>query len=188
MKQIVDKLNKIAKKINENVELSDRDLIIDSLDSITKAYGGTPNDSTLIADKLEDIAGVVHGGGGLSVYTCTLHCINSLTESFDFADVIIPTSHGFSAYAIDPETNYLMSAIDISAVVEPDESLDIVMFIQIVEGGLLACVLEGAAYSGTMLYDAINCSLVYDPDNDEVAIGCEQGKNAEITFEVGGVN
>ena len=55
MKQIVDKLNKIAKKINENVELSDRDLIIDSLDSITKAYGGTPNDSNLIVDKLEDI-------------------------------------------------------------------------------------------------------------------------------------
>lgn len=55
MKQIVDKLNKIAKKINENVELSDRDLIIDSLDSITKAYGGTPNDSTLIVDKLDDI-------------------------------------------------------------------------------------------------------------------------------------
>lgn len=55
MKQIVDKLNKIAKKINANVELSDRDLIIDSLDSITKAYGGTPNDSNLIVDKLEDI-------------------------------------------------------------------------------------------------------------------------------------
>ena len=55
MKQIVDKLNKIAKKINENVELSDKDLIIDSLDSITKAYGGTPNDSNLIVDKLEDI-------------------------------------------------------------------------------------------------------------------------------------
>ena len=51
----MDKLNKIAKKINENVELSDRDLIIDSLDSITKAYGGTPNDSTLIVDKLDDI-------------------------------------------------------------------------------------------------------------------------------------
>ena len=62
MKQIVDKLNKIAKKINENVELSDRDLIIDSLDSITKAYGGTPNDSNLIVDKLEDIAGVAHSG------------------------------------------------------------------------------------------------------------------------------
>ena len=62
MKQIVDKLNKIAKKINENVELSDRDLIIDSLDAITKAYGGTPNDSNLIVDKLEAIAEVASGG------------------------------------------------------------------------------------------------------------------------------
>ena len=64
MKQIVDKLNKIAKAIDENVELSDRDLIIDSLDSITKAFGGTPNNSNLIVDKLDDIASVVHGGGG----------------------------------------------------------------------------------------------------------------------------
>ena len=55
MKQIVDKLNKIAKKIDESVEIPQTDLIIDSLDAITKAYGGTPNDSNLIVDKLEDI-------------------------------------------------------------------------------------------------------------------------------------
>lgn len=190
MKQIVDKLNKIAKKIDGSVEIPQTDLIIDSLDAITKAYGGTPNDSHLIVDKLEDIYNNIGGGGGggLSVYTCTLHCHNGLDEPFDFADVIISESHGFSAYAIDPETNYLMPAINISAVVESGESLDIVTFIQVVEGGLLACVLEGAAYSSTMLYDAINCSLVYDSENDEVAIACEQGKNAEITFDVGGVN
>ncbi len=64
MKQIVDKLNDIAKAIDSNVELSERDLIIDSLDSITEALGGTPNDSNLIVDKLEAIAGVAHGGGG----------------------------------------------------------------------------------------------------------------------------
>lgn len=62
MKQIVDKLNKIAKKIDESVEIPQTDLIIDSLDAITKAYGGTPNDSHLIVDKLEDIAGVAHSG------------------------------------------------------------------------------------------------------------------------------
>lgn len=62
MKQIVDKLNKIAKKIDESVEIPQTDLIIDSLDAITKAYGGTPNDSNLIVDKLEDIAGVAHSG------------------------------------------------------------------------------------------------------------------------------
>lgn len=64
MKQIVDKLNKIAKAIDSDVTISNRKLIIDSLDSITKAFGGTPNDSKLIVDKLEDIASYVHGGGG----------------------------------------------------------------------------------------------------------------------------
>ena len=62
MKQIVDKLNKIAQAIDESVELPTSDLIIDSLDAITTAFGGTPNDSNLIVDKLEDIAGVAHGG------------------------------------------------------------------------------------------------------------------------------
>lgn len=64
MKQITDKLNKIAQAIDESVELPTTDLIIDSLDAITKAYGGTPNDSNLIVDKLEAIAEVAHGGGG----------------------------------------------------------------------------------------------------------------------------
>lgn len=58
MKQINDKLNKIAKAIDETVELPETDLITDSLDAITKALGGTPNDSNLIVDKLDDIAGV----------------------------------------------------------------------------------------------------------------------------------
>lgn len=207
MKQIVDKLNKIAKKINENVELSDRDLIIDSLDSITKAYGGTPNDSTLIVDKLDDIynnigpavsgnieitengeninvapyatATVnVSGGGGLSVYTCTLHCHNGLDEPFDFADTLASAP---SAYAIDPDTNYLMPASDIAAVVEPGESLDIVIFIQVVEGGFMGCVFDGE-YTSTMLYDAVNCRRIYDSNRDQTAIVCEEGKNAEITF------
>ena len=62
MKQIVDKLNKIAQAIDESVELPTSDLIIDSLDAITTAFGGTPNDSNLIVDKLDDIAGVAHGG------------------------------------------------------------------------------------------------------------------------------
>ena len=64
MKQIVDKLNDIAKAIDENVEIPQSDLIIDSLDAITKALGGTPNDSNLIVDKLDDIAKVATGGGG----------------------------------------------------------------------------------------------------------------------------
>ena len=212
MKQIVDKLNKIAKKIDESVEIPQTDLIIDSLDAITKAYGGTPNDSNLIVDKLEDIynnigsvpsgnieitengeninvapyatATVnVSGGGGLSIYTCTLHCHNDSDEPVDFADTFASTP---SAYAIDPETNYLMPAIDITAVVEPNESLDIVLFIQVVEGGHLACVFEGE-YPSTMLYNAVNCSRIYDSERDQTAIACEQGKNAEITFDVGAI-
>lgn len=63
MKQITDKLNKIAQAIDESVELPTSDLIIDSLDAITKAYGGTPNDSHLIVDKLDAIADVASGGG-----------------------------------------------------------------------------------------------------------------------------
>lgn len=63
MKQIVDKLNKIAKAIDSDVTISNRKLIIDSLDSITTAFGGTKTNSKLIVDKLEDIANCVHGGG-----------------------------------------------------------------------------------------------------------------------------
>lgn len=62
MIQIVDKLNEIAKAIDESVELPDTGLITDSLDAITKAFGGTPTESGLIVDKLADIAGVAHGG------------------------------------------------------------------------------------------------------------------------------
>lgn len=104
MKQIVDKLNKIAKAIDSDVTISNRKLIIDSLDSITKAYGGTPNNSKLIVDKLEDIANYVHGGGG--TYTETYQFIkggtytaaspnlfleigSDSTEIFPLTDVII---------------------------------------------------------------------------------------------------
>ena len=89
MKQIVDKLNKIAKAIDENVELPTTDLIIDSLDAITTAYGGTPNDSNLIVDKLEDIASVAHGGGGggmnLIDLTVTVTPDASMTNGYYFA-------------------------------------------------------------------------------------------------------
>lgn len=67
MKQIVDKLNKIAKAIDENTTIPKRKLIIDSLDAITKALQGTIVNSHLIVDKLDRIAKAVkdyHGGGG----------------------------------------------------------------------------------------------------------------------------
>ena len=79
MKQIVDKLNKIAKKIDESVEIPQTDLIIDSLDAITKAYGGTPNDSNLIVDKLEDIYNNIgSGGGGDTGAYCTVKVTNDI--------------------------------------------------------------------------------------------------------------
>ena len=62
MKQIVDKLNKIAKAVDESVTLPNRKLIIDSLDAITDAFGGTKTNSKLIVDKLDDIAKCIHGG------------------------------------------------------------------------------------------------------------------------------
>lgn len=69
MKQIVDKLNKIAKAIDENTTIPKRKLIIDSLDAITKALQGTIVNSHLIVDKLDRIAKAIkdyHGGGGNS--------------------------------------------------------------------------------------------------------------------------
>lgn len=103
MKQIVDKLNKIAKAIDSDVTISNRKLIIDSLDSITKAFGGTPNNSKLIVDKLEDIANYVHGGGGTytetyqflkgGTYTATSPNlfleIGDVAEIYPYTDVII---------------------------------------------------------------------------------------------------
>ena len=69
MKQIVDKLNKIARAVDSNVTLPSRRLIIDSLDAITAAFKGTIVDSKLIVDKLDAIAWAVagwDGGGGAS--------------------------------------------------------------------------------------------------------------------------
>ena len=86
MKQITDKLNKIAQAIDESVELPTTDLIIDSLDAITKAYGGTPNDSNLIVDKLEAIAGVAHGGD--SIPKCTVTFNNDIPEEQHIASYI----------------------------------------------------------------------------------------------------
>lgn len=63
-KQITDKLNEIAKAIDPSIELPSTNLITDSLDAITKAYGGTPTESNLIVDKLDDIADVATGGSG----------------------------------------------------------------------------------------------------------------------------
>ena len=99
MEQITDKLNKIAQAIDESVELPTTNLITDSLDAITRAYGGTPSESSLITDKLEDIASVASGGGGGGGITPT-GTIN-ITENgiidvynYEYADVQVPQPSG----------------------------------------------------------------------------------------------
>ena len=84
MKQIVDKLNKIARAINSNIRIPNKKLIISSLDAITLALGGTPNNSHLIVDKLDDIAkNISHGDGGFETRTIHLSVRNR-----DFAKVV----------------------------------------------------------------------------------------------------
>lgn len=107
MKQIVDKLNNIAKAIDENVELPTTDLIIDSLDAITRAYGGTPSESNLIVDKLEDIEEVAHGGitptGNIAITENTVEPLD--IAQYATATVNVPVPEPEKHYVI-PENTY----------------------------------------------------------------------------------
>lgn len=117
MKQITDKLNDIAKAIDESVELPTSDLIVDSLDAITKAFGGTPSESGLIVDKLDDIAKVATGGmelhpvtvnivfdGVTTVYSMSMNYINGnnelVTENCKANKTIVAYSPAKSAMGI----------------------------------------------------------------------------------------
>ena len=137
MKQIVDKLNKIALAIDENVEVPTSDLIIDSLDAITTAFGGTPNDSNLIVDKLEDIAGVAHSGitptGNIEITentaegvpldiaqyaTATVNVAGG--DSVSTATIALTHSAGvnnivLSAPYVDTENNYIALSLGLNA-------------------------------------------------------------------------
>lgn len=158
MKQIVDKLNKIAKKINENVELSDRDLIIDSLDSITKAYGGTPNDSTLIVDKLEDIYNNIGsgGGGGVEMLHCVATIVNNTGENLRLRSDATPVFSS-GGNAIEYPT-YLYSIAD-------NRSVEIDALYQAAPDDMFGIALVNAtAYEGKTLEatasNEVNCSLM----------------------------
>ena len=112
MKQIVDKLNKIAKAVDENVEIPATDLITDSLDAITDAFGGTKTDSKLIVDKLDDIANCVHGGGGSSItleslsVTSNGHHVAPSGVAYDEVDVNVASTWSKSMTITNGLVNY----------------------------------------------------------------------------------
>lgn len=112
MKQIVDKLNKIAKKIDESVEIPQTDLIIDSLDAITKAYGGTPNDSNLIVDKLEDIYNNIGSGGGGGVDLLHTELTIQNENSADYTlNTLLCAGYAAGTEALGSPINFLLTEI-----------------------------------------------------------------------------
>lgn len=193
MKQIVDKLNKIAKAIDENVELSDRDLIIDSLDSITKAFGGTPNDSNLIVDKLDDIAGVAEpkptgnieltenaenvdiaqyatatvnvegSGGGFANPKCTLTVINNSGN-------VAYLAMGINTYN-DENVIYIMSDDEGAVPANTTKIVDIVSIPHVIDNDLIWSEYIVDA-PGPVASDLVNCTFsstlleITDPTQD----------------------
>ncbi len=180
MKQIVDKLNKIAKAIDENVELSDRDLIIDSLDSITKAFGGTPNESNLIVDKLEDIAGVVHGGGGGGL--TVPHLIMNITNIGQF-----PARWG--AFSLPMESIYIENDYLYISINDPNSTIGAgerkivdVLYARFENDGVVTFRTETPIDATTK--NLVNCTIENDPFPTIVITDPTQ--NASIDVEVEG--
>ena len=132
MKQIVDKLNKIALAIDENVEVPTSDLIIDSLDAITTAYGGTPNDSKLIVDKLEAIASVAHGG---TTPTGNIAITENTVEPLDisqYATATVNVAGGLATLIKTVNLGHLTttstSAVDTGITIDVDLTTDLYDF------------------------------------------------------------
>lgn len=102
MKQIVDKLNKIAKSIDENARIPNRKLIIDSLDEITRSLKGRIVNSHLIVDKLDAIALAAKDWGGDSptgTITIEQNGMYNVAQ-FEYADVIVDA---YPDYIIEPQ-------------------------------------------------------------------------------------
>lgn len=107
MKQIVDKLNKIARAVDSNVTLPSRKLIIDSLDAITTAFKGTIVNSNLIVDKLDAIAWAVgqYDGGGGSDVPC-----------FDYKEVNVYIDDRISTSIIDGSGAFSIDLLPLGCV------------------------------------------------------------------------
>lgn len=176
MKQIVDKLNKIAKKIDESVEIPQTDLIIDSLDAITKAYGGTPNDSNLIVDKLEDIYNnigsavsgnieITENGENINVAPYATATVNVSGGGNDFVYIINEN------VAFDVDHAGTVSNVDTSKISANDYVLCCVSSLD-----------DNAFYVGIYTYAAEDDQSfdVKDYDEHEVHVYTEDG----ITWEV----
>lgn len=159
MKQIVDKLNKIAKAIDESVELPTTDLIIDSLDAITTAYGGTPNDSNLIVDKLDAIAEVAHGGitptGTITITENTEPGSPLDIAQYRYADVSVS---GGSEPIILNETTITPEEMQGLYIGSTGVNIDTLLFPSI------DVIYNGTSY--TMSYDNVFGYGDYDFDND----------------------
>lgn len=164
MKQIVDKLNKIAKKIDGSVEIPQTDLIIDSLDAITKAYGGTPNDSHLIVDKLEDIYNNISSGG--SDLTSATFTENGTFNAEDFEtagwnEVTVNVSGGST-----PRSFAMINAFSLSTPIPLNTPIDISEHMGIIiptSGGFSATIsVNGLSSSRHFTYDENSVSFEAD--------------------------
>ena len=170
MKQITDKLNDIAKAIDESVELPTSDLIVDSLDAITKAFGGTPSESDLIVDKLDDIAKVATGGGGGSVPCLTINVEMNGLEYYDWSEfmpdqtVIAKTENIFSMV----ETEYM------GGYEEPAFQL-------VYQGGTITDAMGCLLKNYIVPTDMVNCSLGQNGSYKEVAI-TDASKDSSLTI------
>lgn len=204
MKQIVDKLNKIAKKINDNVELSDRDLIIDSLDSITKAYGGTPNDSNLIVDKLDDIynniapavsgnieitengeninvapyatATVnVSGGSGINLRAVNIKFVNYSGSNLTLSDIIY-------AKTISGDSRYSLATLPIIT----DNTISTMIAYTLTEEGDYFVQFTPDVSVAATVSENVNCTGTVDPDFGNVSIYVTdpmQGASITVRFD-----
>lgn len=182
MKQITDKLNKIAKAIDPSVEVPSTDLIIDSLDAITKAYGGTPTESNLIVDKLEDIADGLESGGGGQKPTGTIEITENGTydvKQYASADVNVSGGGGGSSEVI-PEQTVTFETTEMGTTAElSGVTLDPENPVEAIE---LTITLEGTSHTQILNYHPVDDQAGYFGDFS-LGVAYVDDKWLLITFE-----
>ena len=170
MKQIVDKLNKIARAITDNVAIPNRKLIIDSLDAITKALGKTPHNSHLIVDKLDDIANAAkdwqgHGGGGgggeeaaFLYKQVKIVIVDEITGNVPYADFSVSLStNGFVTPQVDKRITTpvdIFYQVDGNIIVNPEH--DTMWLVNYVD---FRPFLQPRYRGELNIYELINCEI-----------------------------